>query len=630
MSFRLATAAGAAVLLALAGNSPVAGQTPGNPGSTARLIIQLRATATADNEARATTQALTATATAVRRARVAALTGRLGLPLRTSRDLGDDLIGLSLGRAVGGQDLAATLEALREDPDVEFAEVDQRRQVRTMPSDPLYYSQWYFQGHETAAANFEPAWDTTTGAADTVIAVLDTGVRFEHPDLAGRLLPGYDFVSGESSSSFVSANDGGDWDDDASDPGDWVTPEEAQSGPLAGCDESPTSSWHGTRVAAMLGATTNNAAGIAGGTWNGSVLPVRVLGKCGGYDSDIVAGMKWAAGLPVANAPVNLHPAQIINMSLGGPGACSATYRRAMAAMRDAGVLVVVSAGNASGPVDTPANCTGALAVAGLRHVGTKVGYSSFGTEVGIAAPGGNCPGTPFTCEYSLTTASNSGATVPGNSTYTDNTDANANIGTSFSAPVVTAIAALMRGVNAALKPDEYIARIRESARPFPAAQPGLPTCPATSPLAGSLGQCNCTASTCGAGIADAAGAVADALRPIARIVVPSSTPAGTNVTVIGSSSAAARNRTIAAYNWTAISPGVNFIGSTSGPSAAVAMPASGNVNLRLSVTDDAGRSDSADVTLVATRSGGGGGLTHPLVLAVLGLLLVRRRLTGR
>lgn len=584
------------------------------PAASGRLIIKLRPAAPTGTEARR--QVLGHTD------RVRNLAVRSRLSLRGSRDLGNGLVGIALTAPVAGARLDATLAALRADPEVQFAEVDQRRFARALPSDPLYASQWYLQGAETAATNFEQAWDTTTGNAGTVIAVLDTGIRFEHPDLAGRVLPGYDFVSGESPSSFASANDGNDWDSDASDPGDWVTNTESLSGPLAGCD-TDTSSWHGTRVAAMIGAATNNAAGMAGGNWNGSVLPVRVLGKCGGYDSDIIAGMRWAAGLPVAGVPTNTTPATIINMSLGGSGTCTAAYLDVVEELTAAGALVIASAGNDSGPVESPANCARVLAVGGLRHVGTKVGYSSLGPEVGVSAPAGNCPdvNTTFLCSLSLVTATDTGLTGPVSSSYTD--DANYNIGTSFSAPIVSAVAGLMRSVNDQLTPDELITRIKAGARPFPAPEVGLPTCPA---LDNSTGQCNCTTSTCGAGIADAPGAIAQALRPMARIVTPAGTGAGTNVTLNGSVSDAAPARTISSFVWTAVSGNPRFVGATNGPNVTVAVPDAGQVKVRLGVTDDLGRSDAREVTLGAAPRSSGGGATHPLVLLVLGLLLGRRR----
>ena len=584
--------------------------------ATARLIVKLRPAGIADASGETSRRQVLA-----RPDRVLSLAQRSGLALRTSRDLGGEMLALTLAAPLSGDSLEQTLAALRANPDVEFAEIDHRRYARAVPSDPLYGSQWYLQSVETAATNFEAAWDTTTGAANTVIAVLDTGVRFDHPDLASRLLPGYDFVSGESTSSFASANDGDGWDADASDPGDWVNLAESQSGPLARCDVS-RSSWHGTRVAAMIGAATDNGAGIASGTWSGSVLPVRVLGKCGGFDSDIITAMRWAAGFPVAGVPTNPNPARILNLSLGGADSCGSAYGTVITELTAAGVLVVVSAGNDSGPVEAPANCAGVLAVGGLRHVGTKVGYSSLGAEVGISAPAGNCPNvdTTFLCDFSLITADNDGQTGPGNSTYTDK--ANYNIGTSFSAPIVSAVAGLMRGVNAGLTTVEFIARIKSGSRRFPAAEPGLPTCPS---LDSSTGQCNCTTTTCGAGIADAPGAVAEALRPMARVVAPSGSGAGQNVLLNGSGSAAARSRTITSYAWTVVSGMATFVGATNSPNATVAVPASGHVTVQLAVTDDTGRSDAQKVTL-GSSGGGGGGAVHPLMLLTLGLLALARR----
>ena len=616
MSMRSVALAAAGMLFCTFAALPAMAQATAEPGGTARLIIKLRPTA--GTEATSRRQVLSRTD------RVRSLATRSSLPLRGSRDLGNGLVGIGLTATLADAQLDEKLAALRADPEIEFAVVDRRRYARAMPSDTLFASQWYLQGVETAATNFVAAWNTSTGAGDTVIAVLDTGILFSHPDLAGRVLPGYDFVSGESASSFVSANDGNDWDSDAADPGDWVSTTESLSGPLAGCTVE-TSSWHGTRVAAMIGATTNNAAGVAGGTWSGSVLPVRVLGKCGGFDSDIIAGMRWAAGLPVAGVPTNPNPASIVNMSLGGAGSCDQAYQDVVAELNAVGVLVVASAGNDGGPVESPANCAGALAVGGLRHVGTKVGYSSLGSEIGVSAPAGNCPDvdTTFLCGFSLITATDMGLTAPESFTYTD--DVNYNIGTSFSAPIVSAVAGLMHGVNTDLTTIEVVARIKASARPFPAMEAGLPTCPSVN----AKGQCNCTTSTCGAGIADAPGAIAEALRPMARVTTPVGTGAGTNVMLIGTGSGAARGRTIS-YAWTGVSGNPAFVGATNGPTVTVAVPASGQVRVRLTVTDDLGRTDTSEVTLGAVAAGGGGGggggMTDPLMLLVLGLLLGRRR----
>lgn len=596
-----------------AADGETARQPPVSHG-TARLIVKLRPAS--DEPVRA--QALAAADGASRR--VSALGQRTGLAERLSRSLGGDLSMILLDKPLADAELESALTLLRADPEVEFVEIDQRRYAQAVPTDPMYVDQWYLQADQPSAVNFTAAWDLTTGRPDTVIAVLDTGVRFDHPDLGrdgidpgGRLVPGYDFVSGESAGSFVSANDGNGWDADASDPGDWVRNEDP-AGPLANCDEHD-SSWHGTRVAGMLGAITDNNTGIAGGIWNARILPVRVLGKCGGYDSDIIAGMRWAAGLSVPGAPANPTPAKILNLSLGGTGNCSSSYRQTITALTTAGVLVVAAAGNTDGEaVETPANCAGVLAVAGLRQVGSKVGYSSLGPEVGIAAPAGNCVnlGAGQPCLFALTTTSNTGLTVPGLYTY------RTSIGTSFSAPIVAAIAGLMRAVNGELANSEMIARIKSGARPFPAPDPAIPTCPALDSL---TAQCNCTTTTCGAGMADAPGAVSEALRPIARIVAPGNGRAGETITLDGSTSGAARGRGITSYAWSVSGGMAEIVGTSTAATARLQISAAGPVGVLLTVTDDVGAEDYAGVTVnaaAAASGGGGGGLIHPLLLVIL------------
>ncbi|WP_119289090.1 S8 family peptidase [Azohydromonas sediminis] len=433
-------------------------------------------------------------------------------------------------QVVFARDMPADVLAarLRADPLVAWAEVDERQriaQTTAAPDDPLYadgqpspmpaVGQWYLRAPnatEVAAIDAPAAWVRTQGADGIVVAVIDTGVRFDHPDLAGKLLPGYDFVSPDSIGVFLTANDGDGWDPDASDPGDWITTDENASGFFAGCGVS-NSSWHGTQTAGLVGALTDNAVGMAGTGWRLKVLPVRALGKCGGYVSDIAAAIRWAAGLPVDGVPTNPNPARVINLSLGSANRCSSTYQSAIDEVRAIGVVVVAAAGNEGVAVNQPANCRGVIAVAGVRHVGTKVGYSNLGPEVALAAPAGNCVNLSGECLYPLVTTSNDGTTVPRDPTYTS-AGADATIGTSFASPLVAATAGLMLSVQPQLRPSTVGDRLRASARPFPF-DPTLPTCTVPSGFddVPQL-ECNCTTTTCGAGLLDAGAAVALALEP--------------------------------------------------------------------------------------------------------------------
>ena len=184
----------------------------------------------------------------------------------------------------------------------------------------------------------------------------------------------------------------------------------------------------------------------------------------------------------------------------------------------------MISAGNEGTMVSSPANCPGVAAVAAIRHAGSKVGFSSLGPEVTIAAPGGNCVninGGP--CLFSLDTTSNSGTTVPATNNFTD--QINSNLGTSFSAPIVSGITALMLSRNANLSTAQMLARLREGARAFPASVADDPTIQACHVPVNDqdfqLAQCLCTIDTCGAGMANAAGSVAAAERPIAAVALP-------------------------------------------------------------------------------------------------------------
>lgn len=479
--------------------------------------------------------------------RLRSLASRSGHPQAHGWNLGGGLSVLQFGRPLAGHDLLATLDTLRADPDVELAVADERvKPFAYVPDDPLYLAeQWYLQGAWPAAIRADEAWEITRGgssAADStvIVAVLDSGVRLDHPDLAGKLLPGWDFVS-----TAAVGNDGDGWDADPSDPGDFITAEDLllpefsdnQCGGGTSHDQPLESSWHGTRVAGLIAAASDNGIGMTGTAFHVKVLPVRVLGKCGGFVSDVIAGMYWAAGLapppPLLQSPlppVNRTPARVINLSLGTERPCtdelSEVYRVAVRQVAARGTLVVASAGNSGAAVGSPAGCEGVLGVAGIRHAGTKVGYSNLGPQVGVSAPAGNCilVGDRDPCLFALNTLTNLGTTVPAENGYSSAV-VQPTYGTSFSTPLVAGTAALMFAANPALTPAEVIDLIRSTARPFPTtsdSQPQPPACesPAVLPLQES--ECICSTLYCGAGMLDAGAAVRAAQRS-----VPTTPPTG-------------------------------------------------------------------------------------------------------
>lgn len=597
------------------------------PAPTDRVIVKFK-TAGANRAAAVATAAGESGTAAAAGERMAALERRAGLAFRASRAITGDVhvVRVDGVESVGG--LEAALERLRADASVEFAEPDQRMRRHATPNDTLFQAQWYLQavqstanGATASATNAVAAWDVTTGSSGVVVAVLDTGVRFEHADLGrvsggGKLFDGYDFVSADTNGQPRTANDGDGWDPDPSDPGDWVSASDVSSGGfpstcLPGGGQDDPSSWHGTRVAGIVGARTNNAAGVAGTGWNTRVLPVRVLGKCGGFTSDIIAGMRWAAGLAVSGVPANPNPAKVLNLSLGGDGECSAAYQSAIDEIVANRVLVVVSAGNDGSTVDAPANCRGVAAIGALRHVGNKVGFSNLGPGVAISAPGGNCVnvGAGQPCLFSIDTTTNLGTTGPATNDYTNQT--RFNVGTSFSAPIVAGIAGLMYAVNGTLTPAQAIARLRASARPFPVVnetdplsnQP-IPQCRVPTG-SGDVqnSQCNCTKRTCGAGMADAGAALAAMSRPVAAAITSSGIGPGQSVTLDASISSAGAGATLASAAWS-IRPGATgspTLTATTGTTTSLVLPSTGALAVQLVVTDTNGGSDTAVIPLLTS-----------------------------
>ena len=576
-----------------------------------------------------------------------ALGQRLGLPLQDGRVLGAHT------QALRGQGLssAALAARLRQQADVEWAVVDERRNISAAPNDPLYagsastspvVGQWYLRAPDStapAAINAAAAWDISTGSASITVAVLDTGVRFDHPDFikadgASKLFPGYDFVS-----NVTSAGDNNGADGDASDPGDFTTASTCGSGGSAS-----SSSWHGTQTAGIVGAATDNSIGMASVGRNVMILPVRVLGKCGGSDSDIIAAMYWAAGLSTdTTLPVNIHPAKVISMSLGKSGACPASYVAVFSALATAGVTVVVAAGNNEGlAVEAPANCSGALAVGAIRHIGSKVGFSAVGTEVAISAPGGNCVNLTGACLYPILTTTNLGSTTPSSSGYSDSTTPS--VGTSFSTPLVAGALALMLSVDPTLKPAALLAKMRATARAFPTSGSGAAIVACRAPSATVQDECYCTTSTCGAGMLDVAAAVASAVpssvAPPAAVAAASnaSPTVGDSVTLSSAGSGAFGGRSIAAYAWSVTAGGTlaSLSGATNGANATLATSAAGTVTVSLTVTDNTGATGTASTTLTVqaaapptppSSGGGGGAMSAPwLALLALAVWLLQRR----
>jgi serine protease len=579
--------------------------------SSVRIIVKFRPTSESTSPATST-----AAARKPEGDPVAALAAKQRIPLRSAHPLAARWHVLDIDTEAAGESVADELERMRADPSVEYAERDVRRYPHAVPDDLLYPGQWYLQSANLApsAIDAEAAWDVSTGSAGVVVADIDTGVLFNHPDLlraeaGGRLLPGYDFVS-----DVQAANDGDGRDPDPSDPGDWVTSAETTSERFEDC-RAVSSSWHGTRVAGILGARTNNSSGIAGVTWSPWVLPVRALGKCGGFDSDILPAILWAAGFSISGVPDNPYPARIVNLSIGAAGACPPAYQDLVDELGARGVLVVASAGNEGGPVDAPANCLGVVGVAGLRQAGTKVGFSSLGPEVALGAPAGNCVNLSGSCLYPINTTYDTGTTGPASFAYTDQIDAN--VGTSFSAPIVSAIAALMVSVNGNLDPAALRARLQEGAATFPASSdPAVPECHVPAgPTDLQITECSCTTSTCGAGMARASGALQAALRPIAAVAVPETVSPGQDVELSASGSTAACGHAVTSYAWTVVDGGTSGVGLSdpSGPTTTVVAPAEDAFTVRLTVTDDAGAEDTADIlvspsiaTTAAPASGGG------------------------
>jgi serine protease len=394
------------------------------------------------------------------------LSQRAGIGLRHMRRLGSGAQLMKLQRRQRGARMADIIAALRSDPSVEYVEPDTKMYPLAVPNDSRYNEQWQYY-EATGGLKLPTAWDTAQGTG-VIVAVIDTGY-LPHADLDANVLPGYDMISDLSI-----AQDGDGRDADALDVGDWSPANACYSGSPA-----RDSSWHGTHVAGTIAAVTNNSTGVAGVAYDAKVVPVRVLGRCGGYLSDIADGIIWAAGGSVSGVPDNPNPAQVLNLSLGGSGACSITSQNAINTARSLGATVVVAAGNenTNASNSNPANCNGIIAVAATNRNGGRAYYSNYGSVVDLAAPGGD---VATGSSNGILSTLNSGRTAAGSDSYAFYQ------GTSMATPHVAGVAALLYEINPEITPDQVESTLKSTARSFPA---------------------SCV--ECGSGLVDAAAAVA-------------------------------------------------------------------------------------------------------------------------
>ncbi len=458
-SLAVAVVASLYALPAMAGRVDTSGLQQEEPGGFDRFIVKYRDGSAESADASQLQRSLsTAASTGV------AKRGGRALGLQKLRRLaagGAEVV--RADRKLDRVEAESLMRQLAADPNVEYVEVDQRMYPVLTPNDTRFSEQWGF-GTTAAGINVRPAWDKSTGAG-VVVAVIDTGIT-NHADLNANILPGYDFIS----DTFVS-RDGNGRDSNPNDEGDW--------NPVAGeCySGSPVtnSSWHGTHVAGTVAAVTNNSTGVAGTAFGAKVVPVRVLGRCGGLTSDIADAITWASGGTVSGIPANANPAEVINMSLGGGGSCSTTYQNAINGAVNRGTTVVVAAGNSNANVSTavPANCPNVIAVAATTSAGSRASFSNYGTGIDISAPGA-----------SILSTLNTGTTTPGSASYASYN------GTSMAAPHVAGVVALMQAAAPSpLTPAQVESILKSTARPLP-------------------GTCS---GGCGAGIANADGAVVSA-----------------------------------------------------------------------------------------------------------------------
>jgi serine protease len=483
----------------------------------------------------------------------------LGLKQHLHLSIGADVV--RADRKLDRAKAERLMQRLASHPGVEYVEVDKLNKPFGTPNDSSYGSQWGFF-NATGGIRADQAWDLGNGAG-VVVAVLDTGYT-DHSDLTANIIAGYDFIK-----DVTEANDGNGRDADAHDPGDW-----APAGACGAGEAASNSSWHGTHVAGTIAAVTNNAKGVAGTAYGAKVMPLRVLGRCGGYDSDIIDAITWASGGSVTGVPANPNPAEVVSLSLGGGGACSSSEQAAINAAVNRGTTIVVAAGNENANVSSssPANCQNVIAVAATTSSGARASFSNYGAGVDIAAPG-----------YSILSTINKGTQGPGAEGYAYYS------GTSMATPHVSGVVALMQSYATTPKtPAQIEALIKSSARAFPVA--------ASQPI--------------GAGIIDARAAMVAArgtggttppptanAAPVANFSVSTS-----GLTASFTDGSSDSDGSIASRSWNF---GDGSSSSSTNPSHTYA--AAGTYTVVETVTDNAGATNSKSSSVTVSSSTGGG-----------------------